>query len=108
MIFQAPEQAQKIPEWVHTLAEWIGIALILWGFRTSAKKDTEIRHEENKKANKQIIDNQAQVLLDLQVERDYLPQHWHGEFDQIRFGGPARPLSTDGIIRRPGNGKSDK
>lgn len=92
MIFQ-------VTGWDHEITEWVGISatvfLTFWGFKVSAQRDMKKRHEENKKA-------QEDILNELKEERKYLPQHWHQEF---RDGMTIDvPLTTDGIIRRPKNG----
>lgn len=101
-MFQAQvEQAQHFPEWLHALAEWIGLALIMWGFKLSAKRDVKQRHDENKKMQEQALIEQKNLLEELKTERDYLPQHWHqkpSDKDGI--------LTYDCIIRKP-NGKTN-
>lgn len=104
-MFQAlVEQSQNnhISEWLHGLGD-VGVALMLMYFRWSAKRDTTKRHEENKNAQKAVIENQEKVLQELQTEREYLPQHWHGE-----FGDKGVVLTSDGIIRKPYDGKTNR
>lgn len=100
MIFQANVG------WGHEITEWVAISVTMiiafWGFKRDAKKDTERRHEENKKAQQETAEQQKQILEELQAERKYLPQHWHGEWTEGMQ--VDRPLTTFGIQRRPKNG----